>query len=287
MADPWLKFYPTDWRSDPALRMCGLAARGLWMEMIALMHEAVPYGHLLVAGRSPTDTQLAVLVGASPDQIPELLGELDAAGVFSRTREGVIYSRKMTRTAKKAAIAKKNGKNGGNPLLCKKRENQPSDNQQLKGQDKPQKPEARSQKEEDTNVSLSVSPTLPAVQPKDPGPSFSAFWEVWPLGKIAKQAAEKAWRKLSAQDRAAAIDRAVGWGAQWLSDHPTANPIHPASYLNSKRWTDEIQPKFTLIPGGQNEPSRQDHRATARTDALRDQLNVAGRMRRTSEPNWI
>lgn len=41
MSDPWLKFYPTDWRSDPALKMCSLAARGLWIEMIALMHEAV------------------------------------------------------------------------------------------------------------------------------------------------------------------------------------------------------------------------------------------------------
>lgn len=90
-----MKFYPTDWRSDPALRMCRLAARGLWIEMIALMHEAVPYGYLLVSGRSPTDAQLAVLAGATPDQIPELIGELDAAGVFSRTREGVIFSPEM------------------------------------------------------------------------------------------------------------------------------------------------------------------------------------------------
>lgn len=157
MSDPWLKFYPTDWRSDPALRMCSMAARGLWIEMIALMHEAVPYGHLLVAGRSPTDAQLAVLVGAPSDQIPELLGELDAAGVFSRTREGVIYSRKMTRTAKKAAIARKNGKNGGNPSLSKDRDNPPSDNPPDKGGDKPQKPEARSQIREDANASLSLA----------------------------------------------------------------------------------------------------------------------------------
>lgn len=159
MSDPWLKFYPTDWRSDPALRMCSMAARGLWIEMIALMHEAVPYGHLLVSGRSPTDAQLAVLVGALSDQIPELLGELDAAGVFSRTREGVIYSRKMTRTAKKAAIARKNGKNGGNPTLSKDKDNPPSDNPTDKGGDKPQKPYAKCQTvKEDANASLSLTP---------------------------------------------------------------------------------------------------------------------------------
>ena len=143
MSDPWFKFYPTDWRSDPALRMCSLAARGLWIEMIALMHEAVPYGHLLVSGRSPTETQLAVLAGTTPDQIPELLGELDAAGVFSRTKEGVIYSRKMTRLAKKSAIARKNGKNGGNPTLGKHAENKPLVNPEDNAGLKPQKPEAR------------------------------------------------------------------------------------------------------------------------------------------------
>jgi len=142
-----MKFYPTDWRSDPRLRMCGLAARGLWIEMIALMHEATPYGHLTVSGQSPTDAQLAVLAGTPSDQIPALLGELESAGVFSRTREGVIYSRKLTRMAKKAAIAKKNGKNGGNPRLGKQSEIPASDNQNTTDVDKPQKPEARSQKE--------------------------------------------------------------------------------------------------------------------------------------------
>jgi hypothetical protein len=133
--------------------MCRLSARGLWIEMIALMHEATPYGHLLVSGRSPTDAQLAVLAGTSPDQITELLGELDAAGVFSRTREGVIYSRKMTRLAKKAAIARKNGKEGGNPTLRKDDGNKPSDKGGLNGQDKPQKPEARSQKDKEAYAS--------------------------------------------------------------------------------------------------------------------------------------
>ena len=157
MAEPWFKFYPTDWRSDPRLRMCGIAARGLWIEMIALMHEASPYGHLLVSGQSPTDTQLAVLAGMPSDQIPALLGELESAGVFSRTREGVIYSRKLTRMAKKAAIARRNGKNGGNPTLSNQTGNAASDNQEVKGADKPQKPDARSQEEIEPRAQQSVS----------------------------------------------------------------------------------------------------------------------------------
>ena len=237
MADPWLKFYPTDWRSDPALRMCSLAARGLWIEMIAVMHEAVPYGHLLVSGRSPTDAQLAVLAGAPSDQITDMLGELDAAGVFSRTREGVIYSRKMTRTAKKAAIAKKNGKNGGNPALCKERGNSPSDNQSLKAEDKPQKPEARYQKEEDTNVSLSLNlDHKPIDEVAEAVHAYKATAEIkgWPIPQQLDQARRKAisgrirdaggvdgWR--AAIEKAAASDFLgqarpfSGFGIDWIA----------------------------------------------------------------------
>lgn len=138
---PWFKFFPSDWRADQALRVVSLAARGLWIECMCIMHEAAPYGHLVVNGRPVTDAQLAVLSGASPDQIPELIGELETAGVFSRTSAGVIFSRRMTRDDKKARVARKVGKLGGNPTLCKKRENPPSDNPPVnrldKGRDKP------------------------------------------------------------------------------------------------------------------------------------------------------
>lgn len=137
-----MKFYTSDWRSDPALRMCSMAARGLWIEMICLMHEANPYGHLLVKGQSLTDAQLAALVGTPPDQITALLGELGAAGVFSKTRAGVIYSRRLTRMAKKAATARNNGRKGGNPSLRNKEGNKPWDNPPDKPEDMPQKLEA-------------------------------------------------------------------------------------------------------------------------------------------------
>lgn len=146
MADPWLKFYTTDWRSDPRLRMCSVAARGLWIEMICLMHEAEPYGHLLVSGKAPSTAQLAVLVGAAVEEVAACLEELRAAGVFSTTKGRVIYSRKLERMANRARKSRENGKKGGNPTLCSETEKTDQVNLPDKGRLKTQNPEARIQK---------------------------------------------------------------------------------------------------------------------------------------------
>lgn len=69
--------------------------------------------------------------------------------------------------------------------------------------------------------------------------AFSAFWNEWPFKK-AKAAAEKAWAKMNDADRDAALASVRGgWCDQWRAGNPQANPIHPASFLNGKRWTDQ------------------------------------------------
>ena len=87
---PWMKFYPVDWRGDEGLRMSSLAARGLWMEMLTVMHGAEPRGSLRVNGAPLTSPQLAKLAGASPKETHALLRELEKAGVFSRDPDGTI-----------------------------------------------------------------------------------------------------------------------------------------------------------------------------------------------------
>lgn len=99
-AERWMKFYPTDWLGDPALRTCSEGARGLWMDMICLMDGASPRGHLKL-GRKKLDMQtLSGLVNIPPKRLEKLIEELRKAGVFSTTSRGVIYSRKMVREEK-------------------------------------------------------------------------------------------------------------------------------------------------------------------------------------------
>jgi hypothetical protein len=114
---PWLRWYPGDWRADPRLRMCSLAARGLWIELLGFMHEAEPYGHFIVGGAAPSEREIAKLVGASISEAKRCVLELRNSGVFSTNPEGVIYSRRMVRDREKAERDRINGGAGGNPKL--------------------------------------------------------------------------------------------------------------------------------------------------------------------------
>jgi hypothetical protein len=107
MSRPWMKWYPRDWRADPRLRMCSLAARGLWMELIGFMHEAEPYGHLLIDGKQPAAADIAALVGRPLAEIRKALAELDERGVYSLTDDDVIFSRRMVRDADRSEEGRK------------------------------------------------------------------------------------------------------------------------------------------------------------------------------------
>jgi hypothetical protein len=134
------------------------------MRMLCIAAAHDPIGYVAVAGRALDETSLARMTGCQESEARALLGELDQNGVFSRDRQGRIYSRRMVADAKKAAIARKNGKNGGNPSLRKERGNPASDNPSVKVGLKPQEPEARYS---DTNVSGEAAQPPPAAPDHD------------------------------------------------------------------------------------------------------------------------
>ena len=193
---PWLKWYPADWRSEPRLRMCSRAARSLWLDLIGLMHEAEPYGHLLVNGINPNTKQLSAILGDSERELKALIGELEAAGVFTRTEEGVITSRRMIRDKKKADEDAKNGRGGGNPRV--KGGVNPTVKPEDNGWVKAQRPEARGHDLKPTHGALSrgrqaaaqSQAAAPPVAPSDWADEFPEWaefkaklepseWNVW------------------------------------------------------------------------------------------------------------
>lgn len=115
------KWFWADWRSDPGLQLCSLAARGLWMGLLSIMAEADPRGHLLIAGNRPSMKQIAKSVAAPPEDVERLMKELERNGVYSRNRDGVIYSRRMVRDQQRETIARETGKKGGEASVRKRK----------------------------------------------------------------------------------------------------------------------------------------------------------------------
>lgn len=147
--EPWSKFYWDDYASDPGLRVCSLAAQGLWMRMLCLMAKASPKGELRIGGEPCSVQDLAISAGASDVMVAGLLNELERRGVYSTTRAGVIYSRRMRKDAEISKKRAKNGKIGANARYGNKTANEICHGKKLaKGLAKswPQKPEARNQK---------------------------------------------------------------------------------------------------------------------------------------------
>lgn len=271
MSTPWLKFYPSDWRADPALRMCSLAARGLWMEMLCLMHEATPRGHLLVNGRAITSAQLASLVGMDAGSVDVLLSELEQAGVFSRKKNDVIFSRRMEKDENKSRKSRENGKMGGNPSLCKETEIEAS----LNPRDNTQKPEARNQKPEKEKI-----PKEPRqAEPDAVLDEFSRiFWPAYPR-KDAKPAALKAFRKARQRVELEPMMEGLHRYKAGISDPKYT--CQPATWLNNDRWADEpapqiFQPSPNQLPFASNRQERRNgnriidslHRIGARLEDL-------------------
>jgi hypothetical protein len=125
---PWCKFWPRDWISDPALRLCSYGARGLWADLLCymLMNEA-RRGYLELSGKPLKDpAQIARVTGGTARLVAKLLSELEAANVFSRDADGCIFSRRMVADESQRAEGREHGLRGGNPsLTVNKRVNPP------------------------------------------------------------------------------------------------------------------------------------------------------------------
>lgn len=182
---PWMKFYPADWRSDPRLRMCSLAARGLWIELCALMHEAEPYGHLIVAGVVPSIKQIASLVGVRA--VKDELAELESAGVFSRREDGALYSRRMVRDNAKALADIANGKGGGNPKLRR------DDNSPVNPPDKAQTLDATARR-------YIPESSIPSASDSDPPQARKRSRRVAGSGSGERQSESGKWRTQAERD---------------------------------------------------------------------------------------
>lgn len=214
-----------DWESDVGLKVCSLAAQGLWMRMlcIAAQHDPIGYVSINCVGLDPEG--IAKIVGVGVDDVRSLIGELSQNGVFSRDRNGTIYNRRMTRDAKKSAIARKNGSMGGNPTLRNERSIGLSviheDNDALMGADK-LKP---------IPIPVIKGKNIKKVRQEE----FQQFWDAYGH-KVDRPRAEKALAQALTKAPLAQIIEGVRQYRARLTDIKFIKD--PAAWLNGERWAD-------------------------------------------------
>lgn len=97
MAKPSYPFYPDDWMNDLGLRGCSPASRGIWADLLCMMHQGVPYGHLADPAGPVPIKMVALRCGVTIRSLVTAIAELELHNVFSRTDAGTIYSRRMVR----------------------------------------------------------------------------------------------------------------------------------------------------------------------------------------------
>lgn len=106
------RWFWSDWMSDPGLRACGYAARGLWKDLLCIAgSNKAEYGYVSLNGNKLDAAAIARMTNGTVDEVDKLLAELGRNGVYSKDRRGVIYCRRMVRAEK----SRSNGRLGGNP----------------------------------------------------------------------------------------------------------------------------------------------------------------------------
>lgn len=263
MRRPSFQFYPADWLGNANLRRCSHAEKGVWLDVLCLMHDAPEYGVL----RWPL-ADIARAVGCQAGDLEALIakdvlkgsdGYLEAGFIYvprSGRKDGspieliapqtgpVWYSSRMVRDEYVRQHRGEGSRFGG----VADNSNGDAPNPTPKAAPKPPIGESSNSPKppfgDGSSSSSSSSISKPSCSPsasESADQDFAAFWKAYPR-KIAKQDAEKAWRKLKPSkqtlvDLMAALERHK-LSPDWQKEAGQFVP-YPASWLNGRRWEDE------------------------------------------------
>lgn len=109
---PFFKLYPGDWLRN-GLTGCSLAAQGLWIRMMILMHDSDQYGYAVCHSKIMTDAQIAKRCGCSANEFRDHIAELEGAGVVAKDGRGAWFSEEMAEQERIRLIRAEAGSKGG------------------------------------------------------------------------------------------------------------------------------------------------------------------------------
>jgi len=195
---PALQFYTGDWRKDPGVQALDHELKGIWIDLLCMMHESPERGRLVLPnGCAFPDDGIARNLGLSEATWKQKRSTLLAYGVASEDEAGVLYNRRMVRDERLRQARARAGAIGG------------------KAKKTPQ-PESKTEANRGSSVSSSSSNNKKHVRSESKkggswDADFEEFWSDYPR-KVNKQVALKAYRArrregVSAEDLLAGRDR--------------------------------------------------------------------------------
>jgi uncharacterized protein YdaU (DUF1376 family) len=160
---PAFQFYPADWRKSPDIQAMSYFDRGVWFEILCLMHESDERGRLLLSGKPMNNEALARILGLSKSRLSKTLDTILDFGVAFRDDSGALCNRRMMRDERLRQVRTEAGKQGGNPNLV---------NQKVKQKPTPSSSSSSSSsitKNEEDKEEEKIIDISPSAQPKTKG----------------------------------------------------------------------------------------------------------------------
>ncbi|KPB36756.1 YdaU family protein [Pseudomonas amygdali] len=189
---------------------------------------------------TPDELSRVIRLRSNSAQVEAVLREffVEADGAWSHSHCDEVIQQYRA----KASQAAENGKRGGRP---KKTQSKPNPNPEETQSVISANPEETGSKANQEPITINQEPIDQKHTAQAPADDlFPKFWKLYP-NKKGKAAAEKAWKKLKVNDDLFTLI-AQGLAKQcaslaWTKDGGQFIP-HPATWLNGKRWEDEVQP---------------------------------------------
>lgn len=260
---PYVKWFFSDWIRDT--RGLSAGAKGVWIDLLSLMHDGEPYGHLAIDGVPRSDENISRTLGISLKKTRFFLKELSVNGVFSMTEKGLPFSRRMVRENHLRKVRGEGGILGGNPLLISKnslsvtdcKDNLTSTNEDnlkdnlIANLTSRAKDNLTSTKEDNLMANLTLDTTRVQKElktntleqiAKKRAPLYSdeflKFWEIYP-NKKGKGYAWTSWQKVHPPlDECLKALEYQRREYDWTKDQGQFIP-HPSTWINGRHWENE------------------------------------------------
>lgn len=239
MANQWLRLWhdmPTDpkWRTIARLSGQPISlVQAIYLHLLVEASRNVTRGHAAV-----TAEDLASALDVTDEQVEAVLQAMQG-----RVLDGDYITGWEKRQPKREDAG--DAGTGAKSAAQRKREQRDRDRQKVEDEqshDASRKVTPDKEEDKDTEGAKAPTPIPPKSKTPKCDPRFEQFWRLYPNRK-AKAKAEAAWLKLDpTDDLFAALMSALGAQAispDWTKDAGQFVP-HPATWINQRRWEDEV-----------------------------------------------